>query len=102
MLDAAALAVEFCTGRTRADLDPDAMLTLALTRLVEIIGEAAKHVSGRTRALAPGIPWREIAGARDRLAHGYFEVDLDILWNIATVDLPALRPELERLLAILD
>lgn len=51
------------------------MLMLALTRLLEIIGEAAKYVSEPTRALAPNIPWREIAGTRDRIAHGYFDIN---------------------------
>lgn len=102
MIDAARQAMEFTTGRSRADLDEDAMLRLALTRLLEILGEAAKHLSPGARALAPGIPWRQITGTRDRIAHGYFEVNLDIVWRIVTAELPALPPELERLLARLD
>jgi uncharacterized protein with HEPN domain len=71
MQDATRQALEFAADRSRSDLDTDAMLMLALTRLLEIIGEAAKNVSGPTRALAPAIPGREIAGTRDRIAHGY-------------------------------
>lgn len=77
MQDATRQALEFINGRTRADLNTDAMLMLALTRLLKIIGEAAKNVSGPVRALAPGIPWRDIAGTRDRIAHGYFDINLD-------------------------
>lgn len=90
-------ALEFAVGRSRADLDTDAMLMLALTRLLEIIGEAAKNVSEPTRALAPGIPWRAIAGTRDRIAHGYFDINLDTVWDILTLDLPRLAGELEHL-----
>src|SRR3712207_4981117 len=94
MRDATRQALEFAAGRGRADLDSDAMLMLALTRLLEIIGEAAKYVSEPTRALAPSIPWREIAGTRDRIAHGYFDINLDIVWEILSVDLPKLDREL--------
>ena len=88
--DAAEKAMRFAAGRTRADLDQDEMLALALARLLEIIGEAAKNVSEGTRAQFPNIPWRSIAGTRDRLIHGYFDVDLDIVWEVITRDLPAL------------
>jgi uncharacterized protein with HEPN domain len=97
MRDATRQALEFATGRSRADLDTDAMLMLALTRLLEIIGEAAKNVSGPTRALAPDLPWREIAGTRDRIAHGYFDINLDTVWDILTLDLPKLQRELDQL-----
>jgi uncharacterized protein with HEPN domain len=102
MLDATRRARQLVAARTRADLDADDVLTLALTRLIEILGEAAKNVSGETQALAPGVPWRQIAGTRDRLIHGYFAVDLDVLWGILVHDLPALEPELEGLLEALD
>ncbi|HEX6370945.1 MAG TPA: HepT-like ribonuclease domain-containing protein [Longimicrobium sp.] len=98
MRDATRQALEFAVDRSRADLDTDAMLMLALTRLLEIIGEAAKNVSAPTRALAPGIPWREIAGTRDRIAHGYFDINLDTVWHILTLDLPKLERELDHLI----
>lgn len=97
MRDATRQALEFAANRSRADLDTDAMLMLALTRLLEIIGEAAKNVSEPTRALAPGIPWRAIAGTRDRIAHGYFDINLDTVWDILTLDLPKLAGEPEHL-----
>lgn len=102
MRDAAREAVEFSTDRGRDDLDSDRMLALALTRLVEIVGEAAKNVSPQVRELAPEIRWKEIGGARDRLAHGYYAVDDDILWGIVSRDLPGLVPRLDALLARLD
>ena len=99
MLDASRQAISFTRARKRNDLDIDLQLTLALTRLVEIIGEAAKNVSDQERQRHPEVPWRAIAGTRDRLAHGYFDVDLDQLWRIVSEDLPALVPVLEKALA---
>jgi uncharacterized protein with HEPN domain len=57
---------------------------------VEIVGEAANNVAPDTRERLPQVPWRAIAGTRDRLVHAYFDVDLDRIWQIVTVDLPAL------------
>ena len=99
MLDAARKAQEFIQGSTRDALDTDEKLTLALVRLLEVIGEAAKGVSSECRQDYPKIAWKAIAGTRDRLIHGYFDIDLDIVWQIATTDLPPLITELERILA---
>lgn len=82
MLEAARKVAGFIKGRQREDLDSDEKLTLALLRLLEIVGEAAKGVSDTFRNRHPEIPWKEMAGARDRLIHGYFDVDLDIVWQI--------------------
>lgn len=98
MLDAAQKAIEFAKSCRREDLDTDEKLALAIVRLLEILGEAAKSVSDRCRRDHPGIPWRQIAGTRDRLIHGYFDVDLDIVWKIVTEDLPSLADELEKAL----
>lgn len=95
MLDAARQAVGFAKGRQRGDLERDVQLALALTRLVEIIGEAAKNVSAEERDRIPQVPWRSIAGTRDRLVHAYFDVDLDLLWQIVAVDLPPLVVAIE-------
>ena len=99
MLDAARKAGEFVQGKTRADLDRDDMLMLALVRLLEVVGEAATGVPDDLRQRAPKIPWKEIAGTRNRLIHGYFDVDADIVWEIVTHDLPSLIAELEQLTA---
>jgi uncharacterized protein with HEPN domain len=102
MLDASRQAIAFIQGRRRDELDADLQLTLALTRLVEIVGEAAKNVSDEERTRHPEVPWRAIAGTRDRLAHAYFDVDLDQLWRIVSGDLPALVPALEKALALAE
>jgi len=81
MLNAAQKAVDFVQGRNRGDLDSDEQLALSLTRLLEVIGEAAGKVSEPGRESYPGIPWPQVVGMRNRLIHGYFEVDLDEIWR---------------------
>ena len=98
MLDSARRAAQLTETCRRADLDKDDKLALALVRLLEILGEAAKNVSDNCRRENPVIPWRQIAGTRDRLIHGYFDVDLDIVWKIISVDIPSLIPQLEKAL----
>jgi uncharacterized protein with HEPN domain len=88
MLDAANEALTFIQGKIRADLDNDRMLVLSLVRELEIIGEAASKVSADTRSQNTLIPWEDITGMRNRLIHAYFDVDLDVVWNTVTKDLP--------------
>ena len=97
MLDAARKALEFSSGKTRADLDTDEMRALAIDRLIHIIGEAARRMSQAYRTSHPEIPWREIIGTRDRLIHGYDDVNHDIVWTILTMELPPLIAKLKRL-----
>jgi uncharacterized protein with HEPN domain len=99
MLDAAREAAQMAQGKTRADLDTDRPLNLSLVRLLEIVGEAASRVPVSERAQYSGIPWVQIVGLRNRLIHGYDNVDFDILWEIVTQDLPPLIAELERILS---
>ncbi len=98
MLDAGRKARRFVQDRERTDLELDEMLSLALVRLLEIVGEAAAHVSEPVQATLPGIPRRQITGARNRLIHGYFDIDLDIVWAILQDDLPPLIEQLELVL----
>ena len=98
MLDAARKAVEYTETCKRTDLDKDEKLALAVVRLLEILGEAAKSVSRDFRQNHPEIPWRQIASTRDRLIHGYFDVDLGIVWQIISVELPPLLEQLEKAL----
>lgn len=94
MADAADLAMGFIAGRSPEDLRTDAMLRLALTRAVEIVGEAAAQVSSEGRAELPALPWAQIVGMRNRLVHAYFDVDPAILWDTVELALPGLRAQL--------
>ena len=99
MLDHAREAVALVQGRTRADLDSDRLLNLALVRLLEIIGEAANRIPEEEQARHTEIPWPQIVSLRNRLIHGYDSVDFDILWQIVTEDLPPLVISLETIVS---
>ena len=99
MLDAGREAVRFTQGKTRDDLDRDRVLALALVKLLEIVGEAASRVTTESQQAHPDIPWRDIVAMRNRLIHGYFDVDLDRVWDTVTDDLPPLLAQLEVALA---
>jgi uncharacterized protein with HEPN domain len=98
MLDHAREALSMVQGRNKADLRKNRMLELALVRLIEVVGEAAGRVSREGYNRYPRIPWSEIVGMRNRLVHGYDQVDLDVLWDTIEYDLPPLIVELERIL----
>jgi uncharacterized protein with HEPN domain len=96
MLEAACEAIAMTRGRRRVDLDQERVLNLALTRLMEIIGEAATRVSPAFQNAHPDVPWAQVIGLRNRLIHGYDAIDFDILWSIITHDLPVLVVTLEK------
>lgn len=98
MRDYAQKAVAMVEGQTRDDLDGDEKLRLALTHLVELIGEAARQVPAEVQARYPEIPWPKVIGMRHRLIHGYDFVDYDILWDTITGSLPGLVETLDRIL----
>ncbi len=102
VLDAAREALGFVQGRSRADLDADHMLSLALVRLLEIIGEAARGVSRAFREAHPEVAWSQMAGMRHRLIHGYFDVNLDVVWETVTQDLPVLIAQAEKIAGALE
>jgi uncharacterized protein with HEPN domain len=99
MLDYARKAVNFSRNRSRADFDADEILSLATIHAIEILGEAANSISIDLRKRHPNIPWDLISGTRNRLIHGYIDVDLDIIWTIIKHDLPPLIKKLERIIS---
>jgi uncharacterized protein with HEPN domain len=83
---------------TRSSLDSDRKLSLALVRLIEIVGEAAAYVSKDKQSQLLEIPWKNVIGMRNRMIHAYFDVDLDVVWQTINEDLPTLIDALERIL----
>jgi uncharacterized protein with HEPN domain len=76
----------------------DDTLRRAFVRSIEIIGEAAKGVPKSFRDKYPDVPWQSIAGMRDRLIHGYFAVDFEIVWDVVEKKIPPLREQLQQIL----
>lgn len=98
MLDHAQEALSMVRGKKRQDLGQNRILELALVRLIEIIGEAAARVTPEGQEKYSSIPWPQIIGMRNRLIHGYNQVDLDVLWDTIEFDLPPLITKLEQIL----
>jgi uncharacterized protein with HEPN domain len=98
MIDAAETVASFIAGRVRDDLDHDRLLLFGVVHAIEVIGEAAVKVSEETRAAAPGVPWSAIVAMRNRLAHGYFDIDAGIVWETAVTEVPGILPALHSLI----
>lgn len=98
MIDLCERIAARAAGLSRDAYDADENLQLALTHLIQTLGEAARKVGTSTREAHPAIPWTEIVGMRHRIVHDYLDVDLDLVWDVAVVEIPALR---ERLAAVL-
>ncbi len=77
-------------AKCRAAFDADEDTQIVLVHLIQAIGEAAAGLSDGFIAQHPGVPWRQIIATRNRVVHGYFEIDLDILWDVAIIDVPQL------------
>jgi uncharacterized protein with HEPN domain len=91
-------ALELAREIDRTTFRRDRLRQLAIARLLEIVGEAAAQTTDEVRRRRPEIPWRDVSDLRNRLIHGYDTVDLDIVWSILSVDLPALVAQLDAIL----
>ena len=98
ILDAASEAVALCQGRRRKDLDTDRMLNLSLVRLLEIMGEAAAGISDELKEAHPNVPWHQMTAMRNRLILGYFDINLDVVWQTVNGDLPSLIQQISDIL----
>ena len=99
MLDAANEAVLYCSGKTERGLEDDRPLQCLLIRSLEVIGEAASRTSQASRERHPGLPLRRMIGIRNRLIHAYFDIDVGIIWQTATEELPDLIEQLQTIVA---
>lgn len=98
MLDWAQLSVRIAASETRLSPDEDVVLRSALSRTLQVIGEAANNVTAESRRAYPTIPWSDIISMRHKLVHVYYAVDLNIIWTTVSVYVPPLVAELQRIL----
>ena len=102
ILDEMLFLEEHSQGVSFEELKNDEVLKRSFLRSIEVIGEAAKNVPESFRKESPELQWRDMAGMRDRLIHAYFSVDWEIVWNVITVEIPANRPLVEKLVAKIE
>jgi uncharacterized protein with HEPN domain len=98
ILDAMSKAELLLEGVSYSQFESDFKINFAVVRALEIIGEAAKRLPEELRQRYPDIPWKGMSGMRDRIIHGYDNVDLQIVWDVVKRDIPKLRPKIEALL----
>jgi uncharacterized protein with HEPN domain len=99
IVDAARQDIAYCKDTTAAELANDSAGQALLIRSLEIIGEAASQIPLETREQFRGVPWKQMIATRNRLIHGYFDVDLDIVWRTVKDRLPDLVSQLETILS---
>ena len=102
ILDAIIETDGFVKGMSFEDFLHDKKTVNAVIRSLEVIGEASKNVPQYLRAQYPDVPWKKMAGMRDKLIHEYFGVDLEVLWQTTKQDLPSVKPLIEKALKELD
>lgn len=89
---------EFTKGMSLGDFKKDKKTINAVIRSLEIMGEAAKKIPNDMRKKYPDVPWKEMAGIRDKLIHEYHGVDLEIIWKVVKEELPPVKPNIAKLL----
>ena len=95
MRDTVREAVSLTKNKSHDGLAKDRVLNLALTRLLEVLGEAANRVPVEMRSKYSKLPWQQIIGLRNKLIHAYDQVDIEVLWEIISEDLPPLSKQLD-------
>lgn len=98
ILDSVEKVSRFVQGMTYEQFANDDKTSYAVIRALEIIGEATKHIPESIRTDHPLVPWREMAGIRDKLIHDYFGVNHKVIWKTAIEDLPNIEPAIRSVL----
>jgi uncharacterized protein with HEPN domain len=102
ILDAVEKIENYVDGLTFEEFSEDSKTVDAIVRNFEIIGEATKRISTETKEEHPQIPWKMMAGTRDKLIHEYFGVNLQVLWKTVKEDIPPLKRSVKQLLQKMD
>jgi len=97
ILEATRKIEKYVKGLTFEELKENSLVVDGVVRNLEIIGEAAKNIPAEVKQEYPDIEWKKISGLRDVLAHEYFGVDLEVVWNIVTEKIPALKKNIMRI-----
>ena len=97
ILDCIRKIKEFTTGLSLKDFSVNELVQDAVIRNIEIIGEASKKISSDTKQIYYEIPWKEIAGMRDKLIHDYLGVDVEVVWRTITEDIPTLENQIKEM-----
>ena len=99
ILDAMGKAETFVAGLTYEQFETDFRTNFAVVRAIEVIGEATKRLPNAFRDQYPEIPWKDMAGMRDVVIHGYNNVNLRIVWDVVKRDIPIIKPQIRQILA---
>lgn len=97
MLNSIAKIEEYILDIGKDQFLEESLIQDAVIRQIEVIGEASKLISEKTKSKNPNIPWKDIAGMRDKLIHAYFGVDLEAVWDTVKKDIPSLKKGIEKL-----
>jgi len=97
IVDAMAKALKFVEGMSYEDFVNDDKTVFAVVRALEVVGEAVKNIPEDFREKYPHIPWKDLAGMRDKLIHGYFGVDLGRVWRTVKEVIPAMKPRFDEI-----
>jgi uncharacterized protein with HEPN domain len=98
MLDAVRRIRAIVRGQTRDAFEADEVRQLALLHLIQVLGEAASRTTAAFRDAHPELPWAQMVAMRNRIVHGYDDVDPDIVWRVSTEDVEPVLAALERML----